>query len=174
MRTRVETLLRATPSVDLDGAARSPSTFPFRRLGLTIVESDGHFVQAKRGKSASRIPNPAGPCGSPCGTTSREDSVEGTFKPAPVAAEGSVRVLANVPLKEEVVLVRIDLAGDAAEPLLERGIVPGCRLCPLHYVPGDGPLVCSVDGSLVALRREMATCLCVRSAREAMGLLDAN
>lgn len=83
-------------------------------------------------------------------------------------------MLASVPLREEVVLVRIDLAGDEAEPLLERGIVPGCRLCPLHYVPGDGPLVCRVDGSLIALRRETATCLCVRSVQEAMGLREAN
>ena len=85
-----------------------------------------------------------------------------------------MRVLSNVPVDEEVVLVRIDLAGDEAEPLLERGIVPGCRLCPVHYASGHGPIVCRVDGSLVALRREMATCLCVRSAQEAMGLLEAN
>lgn len=88
--------------------------------------------------------------------------------------ESRLRVLTSVPLQEEVVLVRIDLAGDEAEPLLERGIVPGCRLCPVHYAPGGGPVVCRVDGSLVAFRREMATCLCVRSVQEAMGLLDAN
>lgn len=83
-------------------------------------------------------------------------------------------MLADVPLEEEVVLVRIDMAGDDLEPLLERGIVPGCKLCPVRHAPAGGPTVYSVDGALVALRRETASCLCVRSALEAAGILDPN
>lgn len=91
-----------------------------------------------------------------------------------LATQGADRMLADVPLKEEVVLVRIDLAGDDLEPLLERGIVPGCRLCPVRHAPAGNPTVYRVDGALVALRRETASCLCVRSGLEAAGVLDPN
>jgi Fe2+ transport system protein FeoA len=84
------------------------------------------------------------------------------------------RTLADVPLEEEVVLVRMDVAGDDVESLLERGIVPGCKLCPVRRAPGGGPTVYRVDGALVALRKETASCLCVRSALEAAGVLDSN
>ena len=82
--------------------------------------------------------------------------------------------LAEVPLEQEVILVRMDVAGEDLEPLLERGIVPGCRVCPVRHSPGGGPTVYRVDGSLVALRKETASCLCVRSALEAAGILDPN
>ncbi len=84
------------------------------------------------------------------------------------------RKLADVPLDEEVVLVRIDVAGEDIEPLLERGIVPGCKVCPVRHSPVGGPTIYRVDGHLVALRRETASCLCVQSALEAAGVLDAN
>ncbi len=90
------------------------------------------------------------------------------------ASKPADRTLADVPLKEEVVLVRIDVAGRDIEPLLERGIVPGCKVCPVRHSPGGGPTVYRVDGHLIALRRETASCLCVRSALEAAGVLDAN
>ena len=82
--------------------------------------------------------------------------------------------LADVPIDEEVVLVRLDVAETDLEALLERGIVPGCKVCPVRHAPGGGPTVYRVDGSLVALRRETASCLCVRSALEAAGVLDPN
>ena len=89
-------------------------------------------------------------------------------------AEVPLRMLADVPLEEEVVLVRIEVAGEDVEPLLERGIVPGCTLCPVRHAPAGGPTVYRVDGALVALRRETASCLCVRSSLEAAGVLDPN
>ena len=70
--------------------------------------------------------------------------------------------LADVPLDQQVELVRIDLPADQMEPLLERGVLPGCRLCPVRKSPAGDPIVL-VDGSLIALRREMAACLCVMS-----------
>ena len=79
------------------------------------------------------------------------------------------RVLADVPLEEEVVLVRIDVAGEDIEALLERGIVPGCTLCPVRHTPAGGPTVYRVDDDLVALRRDTASCLCVRSVLAAHG-----
>jgi len=69
--------------------------------------------------------------------------------------------LADVPLRQTVELVRIDLPVNQAEPLLERGVLPGCRICPVRLSPGGDPII-SVDGSLLAIRRETADCLCVR------------
>ena len=95
-------------------------------------------------------------------------------RPGADRKEVPLRVLADVPLEEEVILVRIDVAGDDVVPLLEQGIVPGCKLCPVRHAPVGGPTVYRVDGALVALRRETASCLCVRSALEAAGVLDSN
>ena len=75
-------------------------------------------------------------------------------------AEGELR-LGDIPLSQTVELVRIDLPAERAEPLLERGVLPGCRICPVRSSPTGDPIV-SVDGSLLALRRETADCLCVR------------
>jgi Fe2+ transport system protein FeoA len=69
--------------------------------------------------------------------------------------------LGDIPLRQTVELTHIDLPADEAEPLLERGILPGCRICPVRSSPSGDPIV-SVDGSLLALRRETAACLCVR------------
>ncbi|HSR43070.1 MAG TPA: FeoA family protein [Longimicrobiales bacterium] len=71
--------------------------------------------------------------------------------------------LADVPLQQEVELVRIDLPDEQLEPLLERGMLPGCRLCPVRRSPFGDPIV-MLDGTLLALRREMAGCLCVKRA----------
>ena len=74
------------------------------------------------------------------------------------------RMLADVPLDEEVVLVRMDVDGEDVEALLERGIVPGCKLCPVRHAPAGGPTVYRVDGDLIALRKDLASCLCVQTA----------
>ena len=80
-------------------------------------------------------------------------------------AEADLR-LADVDLDEEVELVRIDLPPEQMEPLLERGLLPGCRLCPIRRSPSGDPIV-AVDGTVLALRREMAGCLCVKISRQA-------
>lgn len=101
--------------------------------------------------------------------------VEGTLgRSEDTGSKRAERMLADVPLEEEVVLVRIDVAGEDIEALLERGIVPGCTLCPVRQAPAGGPTVYRVDGDLVALRRDTASCLCVRSVLAAHGAtLDA-
>lgn len=82
-----------------------------------------------------------------------------------VATDSSARPddvrLADIPLHEVVELVSIDLPDDELEPLLELGVMPGCRLCPIRHSPFGDPVL-MVDGSLIAVRREMAGCLCVR------------
>lgn len=69
--------------------------------------------------------------------------------------------LADTPLREVVELVSIELPQEEMVPLLERGVLPGCQLCPVRLSPAGDPIVL-VDGTLIALRREMAGCLCVR------------
>ena len=69
--------------------------------------------------------------------------------------------LVDIPLQETVELVRIDLPDGQREPLFERGMLPGCSLCPVRRSPSGDPIV-RIDGSLLALRRELAGCICVR------------
>ncbi len=88
------------------------------------------------------------------------------MQPLPVASKDTTDPtpelrLGDIPLRQEVELVSIDLPAEEAEPLLERGVLPGCRICPVRSSPGGDPIV-SIDGSLIALRRETADCLCVR------------
>lgn len=79
----------------------------------------------------------------------------------PVEVDAADLRLAHVPLREMVELVRIDLPADEVEPLLEMGLLPGCRVCPVRRSPFGDPVLL-VDGTLLAVRREMAGCLCVR------------
>lgn len=72
----------------------------------------------------------------------------------------------EVPLRQMVELVSIDLPLDEVEPLLERGILPGCRMCPVRQSPSGDPILL-VDGLLIALRRETAGCLCVKLTADA-------
>lgn len=72
--------------------------------------------------------------------------------------------LAEIPLGEEVELVRMELPDSELEALLERGVMPGCRLCPIRRSPFGDPIV-DVEGTRLALRKEMAWCLCVRRAQ---------
>jgi len=71
--------------------------------------------------------------------------------------------LADIPLREAVELVRIDLPAEDAVPLLELGLMPGCAVCPVRRSPFGDPVL-DVDGALIAVRRELANCLCVRRA----------
>jgi Fe2+ transport system protein FeoA len=80
-----------------------------------------------------------------------------------VQAIGAEMSLTQIPLRETVEVVRIDLPSDEMEPLLELGLLPGCQLCPVRRSPFGDPVL-MVDGSLIALRREMAGCICVRRA----------
>lgn len=82
---------------------------------------------------------------------------------AAVTAAPIERRLTEVALRERVELVRIDLPADEMEPLLERGLLPGCVICPVRRSPFGDPVV-EVEGVKLALRREMARCLCVRGA----------
>lgn len=73
------------------------------------------------------------------------------------------RRLHDVALDEEVELVRFDLPEHQAEALMERGLLPGCRVCPIRRTPSGDPIVL-VDGVMLALRQEVAGCVCVKPA----------
>lgn len=92
-----------------------------------------------------------------------QTAVPAPLRPAaPDGDEAELRVV-HVPLREMVELVRIDLPAADMEPLLELGLLPGCQLCPVRRSPFGDPVL-QVEGALIALRREMAHCLCVRRA----------
>jgi ferrous iron transport protein A len=64
---------------------------------------------------------------------------------------------------ESAVLDRLDLPEDDARRLMELGFVPGHSVTPAHSAPGGDPRVFRVDGSEIALRRETAQHLILRS-----------
>jgi ferrous iron transport protein A len=64
---------------------------------------------------------------------------------------------------ETGVLDRLDLPDDDARRLMEMGFVPGHSVTPAHEAPGGDPRVFRVDGSEIALRRETAQHLILRS-----------
>ncbi|HEX7049227.1 MAG TPA: FeoA family protein [Longimicrobiales bacterium] len=94
-----------------------------------------------------------------------DEAMAGRGRGAADAVRGELR-LGEVPLRRVVELTRIDLPTEEMVPLLERGIVPGCQLCPVRRSPTGDPILL-VDGTLIAMRREMAGCLCVREAGQA-------
>lgn len=68
---------------------------------------------------------------------------------------------------DAAVLDRIDLPGDDARRLMELGFLPGATVVAGRCAPGGDPRVFQVDGSEIALRRETARRLKVRSTRTA-------
>ncbi|MGK7313009.1 MAG: FeoA family protein [Candidatus Longimicrobiales bacterium M2_2A_002] len=75
-------------------------------------------------------------------------------------ADGSPR-LDDMPLGEEVELESMELEDATAEALLERGVLPGARMCVVRRSPFGDPIV-RVDGTVLALRRETAARMIVR------------
>ena len=73
------------------------------------------------------------------------------------------KTLAQLGRGEHGVLDRLDLPEDIARRLMELGFLPGQVIVPARSAPGGGPRVYRVDGSEVALRRETASRLILRS-----------
>jgi len=73
--------------------------------------------------------------------------------------------LVDIEFDQVVELVKIDLPDEQLLPLLELGIMPGCHLCPVRHSPSGDPIV-MVDGTMLALRRSVADCLCVKFNHE--------
>jgi Fe2+ transport system protein FeoA len=64
---------------------------------------------------------------------------------------------------EDGVLEQIELDDDDARRIMELGFIPGARITAGRSAPGGDPRVYRVDGSEVALRRETASRLKLRS-----------
>jgi ferrous iron transport protein A len=77
-----------------------------------------------------------------------------------------VRNLTDLKRGEHGILERIDLPEEDARRLMEMGFLPGHTITPAHAAPGGDPRVFRVDGSEVALRRETAIKLILRSNPE--------
>jgi Fe2+ transport system protein FeoA len=75
------------------------------------------------------------------------------------------RTLAQLAEGEAGVLDRLDLPDDIARRLMELGFLPGHIIVPARSAPGGEPRVYRVDGSEVALRRETASRLILRSSK---------
>lgn len=60
-------------------------------------------------------------------------------------------------------LDKINLPADDARRLMELGFLPGMRITAGHCAPGGDPRVFQVDGSEIALRRETAAHLTIRT-----------
>lgn len=75
----------------------------------------------------------------------------------------SALCLADMSVGQGADLVAIALPDAEAEALMERGVVPGCRFRLLRKSPFGDPII-HVDGTVLALRREMARRLFVQLA----------
>ena len=73
------------------------------------------------------------------------------------------RNLTELKVGESGILDHLDLPEEDARRLMELGFVPGHVVTPGHSAPGGDPRVFRVDGSEVALRRETARKLILRS-----------
>jgi ferrous iron transport protein A len=79
---------------------------------------------------------------------------------------GAPRDLTELQRGEHGVLDRLDLPEDDARRLMEMGFLPGHTVTPAHSAPGGDPRVFRVDGSEVALRRETARKLILKTPEE--------
>jgi ferrous iron transport protein A len=84
--------------------------------------------------------------------------------PAPVGRHPrTVRTLFDLRRGDEAILERIELPADEARRLMELGFLPGSRIGTGWSAPGGDPIVFRVDGSEIALRRETAAKIYIRS-----------
>jgi ferrous iron transport protein A len=74
--------------------------------------------------------------------------------------------LADLSENEDGLLESIDLPEELAHRLMELGFVPGHTVTAARCAPGGDPRVFRVDGSEIALRRETASHILLRSAPE--------
>jgi Fe2+ transport system protein FeoA len=77
----------------------------------------------------------------------------------------ALRRLAELRRGEQAILEKLELPEDDARRLMELGFLPGHSVTPAMAAPGGDPRVFQVDGSEIALRRETASRVFVRSGR---------
>ena len=62
--------------------------------------------------------------------------------------------LADLAPGQAAVIAELGLPSDAAEPLMDLGLVAGSQVLAVRPAPGGDPVVYRVDGAEIALRRE--------------------
>ena len=72
-------------------------------------------------------------------------------------------VLSKLQVGERGVLVALDLPESVQNHLMHMGFVPGALVTVLRRAPAGDPTVYFVDGMEIALRRETAAAICMRS-----------
>ena len=80
-----------------------------------------------------------------------------------ITANNEFRSLSDLRLGETAVLELLDLEEEAAQRLMELGFMPGTKILVRRPAPGGDPMVFQVDGSEVAIRRETARHLKIKS-----------
>src|SRR3974390_3409255 len=75
----------------------------------------------------------------------------------------TARNLTELKRGESGIIERLDLPPEAPTRLMKMGFVPGHTVTPANAAPGGDPRVFRVDGSEVALRRETARRLLLRT-----------
>jgi len=75
--------------------------------------------------------------------------------------------LSDLALGESGILEDFDMPQTIAEHLMNLGFVPGLEIMVARSGPGGNPRVYRVDGTEVALRRDLSRCIAVRPLRDA-------
>src|SRR5688572_16172822 len=78
------------------------------------------------------------------------------------ARTGAPATLAELREGEDAIVDSIDLPADDAQRLMELGFLPGASVAAARCAPGGDPRVFRIDGSEIALRREVAAKLNLR------------
>jgi ferrous iron transport protein A len=74
----------------------------------------------------------------------------------------SARTLCDLAVGESGILEDFDMPQAIAEHLMNLGFVPGLEVLVARSGPGGNPRVFRVDGTEVALRRDLSRCIGVR------------
>jgi Fe2+ transport system protein FeoA len=70
--------------------------------------------------------------------------------------------LCDLAVGESAILEEFDMPQTIAEHLMNLGFVPGLEVLVARSGPGGNPRVYRVDGTEVALRRDLSRCIAVR------------
>ena len=78
----------------------------------------------------------------------------------------SAATLCDLAVGESAILDNFDMPQHIAEHLMNLGFVPGLEVMVARTGPGGSPRVYRVDGTEVALRRDLSRCISVRPMAE--------
>jgi len=83
------------------------------------------------------------------------------------SGDRQVSVLTDLRIGETAILVSLDLPDSVQNYLMHMGFVPNAEVTALRRAPAGDPTVYAIDGMEIALRRETAEAIRVRSANDA-------